>query len=140
MNKIRVLLAKIGQDSHDQGIKVVAAGLRDAGMEVIYTGLWQKTAAVVKAAMEEDVDVIGISSLSYEHLLVPRLLNELRGKGGNIPVIVGGVIPPDDAQVIKDAGVAEVFPPGSSIDSIVKYVRKIVAEQKPGKDLEAATS
>ena len=140
MNKIRVLLAKIGQDSHDQGIKVVAAGLRDAGMEVIYTGLWQKTAAVVKAAMEEDVDVIGISSLSYEHLLVPRLLNELRGKGGNIPVIVGGVIPPDDAQVIKDAGVAEVFPPGSSIDSIVKYVRKIVAEQKPSKDMEAATS
>ena len=140
MNKIRVLLAKIGQDSHDQGIKVVAAGLRDAGMEVIYTGLWQKTAAVVKAAMEEDVDVIGVSSLSYEHLLVPRLLNELRGKGGNIPVIVGGVIPPDEAQVIKDAGVAEVFPPGSSIDSIVKYVRKIVAEQKPSKYLEAATS
>ncbi|MDY7019350.1 MAG: cobalamin-dependent protein [Chloroflexota bacterium] len=140
MNKIRVLLAKIGQDSHDQGIKVVAAGLRDAGMEVIYTGLWQKTAAVVKAAMEEDVDVIGISSLSYEHLLVPRLLNELRGKGSNIAVIVGGVIPPDEAQVIKDAGVAEVFPPGSSIDSIVKYVRKIVTEQKPSKDLEAATS
>ena len=140
MYKIRVLLAKIGQDSHDQGIKVVAAGLRDAGMEVVYTGLWQKTAAVARAAMEEDVDVIGISSLSYEHLLVPKLLDELKGKGSNIPVIVGGVIPPDEAQVIKDAGVAEVFPPGSSIDSIVKYVRKIVAEQKPSKDLEAATS
>ena len=139
MKKVRVLLAKIGQDSHDQGIKVVAAGLRDAGMEVIYTGLWQKTTAVVKAALEEDVDVIGVSSLSYEHLLVPKLLDELREKGSNIPVIVGGVIPPDEARALKDAGVAEVFPPGSSVDSIVKYVKEIVTKEKPGEDLEAAT-
>jgi len=139
VKKVRVLLAKIGQDSHDQGIKVVAAGLRDAGMEVIYTGLWQKTTAVVKAALEEDVDVIGVSSLSYEHLLVPKLLDELREKGSNIPVIVGGVIPPDEARALKDAGVAEVFPPGSSVDSIVKYVKEIVTKEKPGEDLEAAT-
>ena len=128
MEKIRVLLAKIGQDSHDQGIKVVAAGLRDAGMEVIYTGLWQKTAAVVKAALEEDVDIIGVSSLSYEHLLVPKLIEELQGKGSNVPVIVGGVVPPDEVRFLKDAGVAEVFPPGSSIASIVNYVKKTVTE------------
>ena len=139
MKKIRVLLAKIGQDSHDQGIKVIAAGLRDAGMEVIYTGLWQKTGAVVKAALEEDVDVIGVSSLSYEHLLVPKLIDELREKASNIPVIVGGVIPPDEIRALKDAGVAEVFPPGSSVDSIVKCVKEIVTKEKPSKDSEAVT-
>ena len=124
--RIRVLMLVIGQDAHDRGAKVVTAALRDAGMEVIYTGPWQKTEGVAKMAIEEDVDIIGISSLSYDHVLIPRVIEELKKAGSDIPVIAGGVIPPDEAQALKDAGVAEVFLPGSSILSIVNCVKEIV--------------
>jgi methylmalonyl-CoA mutase C-terminal domain/subunit len=127
MNSIKVLLAKLGFDGHDRGVKVVATGLRDAGMEVVYIGPWQTPESVAKAAIEEDVDVIGISSLGYDHVLIPKLLTELKKVKSDIPVIVGGIIPPDEVHALKDAGVAEVFPPGSSMDSIVHFVRKIVS-------------
>ena len=129
--KIRVLLCKIGQDSHDQGVKVVAAALRDAGMEVIYTGPWQPLESVANMALQEDVDIVGVSCLNYEHLLIPklmRILDEKSQKG--IPLIAGGIIPPDEANELKDGGVKDIFPPGSHTQDIVKAVRAIVANQR----------
>ncbi|MDY6968117.1 MAG: cobalamin-dependent protein [Spirochaetota bacterium] len=125
--KIRVLLCKIGQDSHDQGVKVIAAALRDAGMEVIYTGPWQTLDSVANMALQEDVDIIGVSCLNYEHLLIPKLMSVLEEKlQGGIPLIAGGIIPPDDATSLKEAGVREIFPPGSNTEDIVKVVETIV--------------
>lgn len=120
----KVLVTKIGFDGHDRGSRVVAAGLRDAGMEVIYTPPWQEIAAVVKLATEEDVDVIGVSSLATDHLIVPKLMTALREAGlGDIAVVVGGIVPDEDERMLLDAGVSRVFHPGSSMAEIASCVR-----------------
>ncbi|MBI5923937.1 MAG: cobalamin B12-binding domain-containing protein [Betaproteobacteria bacterium] len=121
----KVLVTKIGFDGHDRGSRIVAAALRDAGMEVIYTPPWQEIAAVVKIAREEDVDVIGISSLATDHLIVPHLMGALRAAGlGGKCVIVGGIVPDEEVPLLLDAGVAKVFHPGSSMDEVVDFVRQ----------------
>ena len=128
MNQLipKVLVTKIGFDGHDRGSRVVAAGLRDAGMEVIYTPPWQEIAAVVKLATEEDVDVIGISSLATDHLIVPKLMAALREAGmSDIAVIVGDIVPDDDEQMLLEAGVSRVFHPGSAMADIAAFVRKL---------------
>lgn len=125
----KVLVTKIGFDGHDRGSRIVAAALRDAGMEVIYTPPWQEIATVVKLATEEDVDVIGISSLATDHLIVPKLMVALREAGlGDIAVIVGGIVPDDDEQMLLDAGVARVFHPGTPLSAITDYVREITPD------------
>ena len=122
----KVLITKIGFDGHDRGSRIVAAGLRDAGMEVIYTPPWQEIAAVVKLATEEDVDVIGISSLATDHLIVPKLMQALREAGlADVAVIVGGIVPDEDEQMLLDAGVARVFHPGATIAEIAGYINDI---------------
>ena len=122
----KVLVTKIGFDGHDRGSRVVAAGLRDAGMEVIYTPPWQEIATVVKLAMEEDVDVIGISSLATDHLIVPKLMDALRAAGmTDVAVIVGGIVPDQDEAMLMQAGVARVFHPGSSMADIANCVREL---------------
>jgi len=122
----KVLVTKIGFDGHDRGSRVVAAGLRDAGMEVIYTPPWQEIATVVKLALEEDVDVIGISSLATDHLIVPKLMVALREAGLNdVAVIVGGIVPDADEATLLEAGVARVFHPGSSMADIAAYVHEL---------------
>jgi methylmalonyl-CoA mutase C-terminal domain/subunit len=124
----KVLVTKIGFDGHDRGSRIVAAALRDAGMEVIYTPPWQEIAAVVKLATEEDVDVIGISSLATDHLIVPKLMAALREAGlGEVGVIVGGIVPDDDEQMLLDAGVARVFHPGTALADIATFVRAAAA-------------
>lgn len=128
---IRVLLAKLGLDSHTIGITVIAKALRDAGMEVIYTGLKQTPEMVVNAAIQEDADVIGISSLSAAHMRhVPRVAELLREQGaGDKLVIVGGVIPAEDAPALEAAGIAKIFTMGAKTDEIVAYVRAWWAER-----------
>ena len=122
----KVLVTKIGFDGHDRGSRVVAAGLRDAGMEVIYTPPWQEIATVVKLAIEEDVDVIGISSLATDHLIVPKLMDALRDAGmTDVAVIVGGIVPDQDEAVLLQAGVTRVFHPGSSMADIATFVRDL---------------
>jgi methylmalonyl-CoA mutase, C-terminal domain len=124
----RVLVTKIGFDGHDRGSRIVAAYLRDAGMEVVYTGPWQEVPAVVKLALEEDVDVIGVSSLATDHLLVPKLMAALGAAGlGHIRVVVGGIVPPEDETALKAAGVARIFHPGCARDEIVGEVRRLAA-------------
>jgi methylmalonyl-CoA mutase, C-terminal domain len=125
----KVLVTKIGFDGHDRGSRVVAAGLRDAGMEVIYTPPWQEIPTVVKLATEEDVDVIGISSLATDHLIVPKLMTALREAGlADVGVIVGGIVPDEDEQSLVDAGVARVFHPGSAMPEIAAFVRDLAAQ------------
>jgi len=121
---IRVLIAKPGLDGHDRGAKVVAAGLRDAGMEVIYTGLHQTPEMVSTAAVQEDVDVVGLSILSGAHLtLFPRIKQLLEDQGrGDILVIGGGIIPKDDIEQLEAQGVARLFGPGTSTSDIVQYI------------------
>ncbi len=123
--RIRVLVAKPGLDGHDRGAKVIARALRDAGMEVIYTGLRQTPEMIVSAAEQEDVDCIGLSILSGAHqAIVPRVIRLLRERGlGDVPVLVGGIIPDPDAAELKRQGVAEVFQPGTPLDSIVSFIR-----------------
>ena len=123
---VRILTAKVGLDGHDRGIKVISRALRDAGVEVIYTGLHQTPAQVVEAAVQEDVDGIGISLLSGAHMtLFPEVLRLLRERGGeDIVVFGGGIVPPDDALQLKSLGVDEVFTPGTSIRAIVEYVER----------------
>jgi methylmalonyl-CoA mutase C-terminal domain/subunit len=122
----KVLVTKIGLDGHDRGSRVVAAYLRDAGMEVIYTPPWQEIATVVKLAIEEDIDVIGISSLATDHLIVPKLMAALRAAGlGDVAVIVGGIVPDEDEAVLLASGVARVFHPGASLDEIAQCVRDL---------------
>jgi methylmalonyl-CoA mutase C-terminal domain/subunit len=124
----KVLVTKIGFDGHDRGSRVVAAGLRDAGMEVIYTPPWQEIPTVVKLALEEDVDVIGISSLATDHLIVPKLMDALREAGlGDIGVVVGGIVPDDEERSLLDAGVARVFHPGSAMADIAAFIRELAA-------------
>lgn len=123
--RAKVLITKIGFDGHDRGSRIVAAALRDAGMEVIYTPPWQDIANVVKIAREEDVDVIGISSLATDHLIVPQLMETLRAAGlGGKCVIVGGIIPDEEVPLLLAAGVAKVFHPGSAMDEVVAFVRQ----------------
>jgi methylmalonyl-CoA mutase C-terminal domain/subunit len=120
---IRVLVTKIGLDGHDRGSRIIAAYLRDAGQEVIYTPPWQEIDAVVRLALQEDVDIIGISSLATDHLIVPDLLRALRdNRLGHIGVIVGGIVPASEHQMLLDAGVAQIFGPGSSRQEIVDSV------------------
>lgn len=128
MNQVipKVLVTKIGFDGHDRGSRIVAAGLRDAGMEVIYTPPWQQIPAVVKLALEEDVDVIGISSLATDHLIVPKVMDALRTAGlGDVAVIVGGIVPDEDEKTLLESGVARVFHPGAALDDIARYVREV---------------
>ena len=126
--KIRVLVAKPGLDGHDRGVKVIARALRDAGMEVIYTGLRQTPEMIVSAALQEDVQVIGLSILSGAHnAIVPRVLELLReNKMDDVIVVIGGTIPEDDAARLKQLGVAAVFQPGAALDGIVEYIRNAV--------------
>lgn len=123
--RIRVLVAKAGLDGHDRGVKVIARALRDAGMEVIYTGLRQTPEMIVNAALQEDVQVVGLSILSGAHrAIVPRVMELLREKNMNdVLVVVGGTIPDGDAQELKKTGVTAVFQPGSSLDAIVELIR-----------------
>ena len=122
---IRVVLAKVGLDGHDRGIKVVARALRDAGMHVIYAGLWQAPEAVVRTVADEDADWLGLSLLSGAHLtLVPRVMDLLRAAGlGHVGVMVGGIVPEADVPKLQEMGVARVFGPGTSLDEIVAFLR-----------------
>jgi methylmalonyl-CoA mutase C-terminal domain/subunit len=126
MKKIRVLIAKPGLDGHDRGAKVVARALRDAGMEVIYTGLHQTPEMIVEAAIQEDVDVVGLSCLSGAHMtLFPRVVELLREKGaGDILVTAGGIIPDEDVPKLKEAGIAATFGPGTTLEEIIEFHRK----------------
>ncbi len=129
MNKIRVLIAKPGLDGHDRGAKVIARALRDAGMEVIYTGLRQTPEMVAEAALQEDVDAVGLSILSGAHLaLTPRVLALMRTNGqADVPVFVGGIIPAEDAEALRGMGVAAVFGPGTPMSAVVDAVRQATA-------------
>jgi methylmalonyl-CoA mutase C-terminal domain/subunit len=126
---IRVLVAKAGLDGHDRGARVVAAALRDAGMEVIYTGLRKSAEAIVEAAIQEDVDAIGISILSGAHMTIfPRVLTLMRDRGiGDVLLFGGGIIPAGDSAALKQMGVGELFTPGTSMQTIVEYIRERVA-------------
>jgi methylmalonyl-CoA mutase C-terminal domain/subunit len=126
--KIRVLVAKPGLDGHDRGAKVVARALRDAGMEVIYTGLRQTPEMVAEAALQEDVDAVGLSILSGAHMaLVPRVVELLKANGQqNVKIFLGGIIPDDDAKALQALGVSGIYGPGTPTDDIVKDVRKSV--------------
>ena len=123
--RIRVLVAKPGLDGHDRGAKVIARALRDAGMEVIYTGLRQTPEQIVNAALQEDVDAIGLSILSGAHMhLFPRIMDLKREKGlEDVMVFAGGIIPDQDIPRLKETGIAEIFPPGSSLEEIVAFVK-----------------
>jgi methylmalonyl-CoA mutase, C-terminal domain len=130
--KIRVLIAKPGLDGHDRGAKVIARALRDAGMEVIYTGLRQTPEMIAAAAAQEDVDVIGLSILSGAHnTLCPRLLELLREKQmEDVPVIIGGIIPEADLAGLKQAGIAAIFLPGTSTQEIVEFIQGRVGKNR----------
>ena len=127
--KLRVVIAKVGLDGHDRGAKVIARALRDAGMEVIYTGLHQTPEQIVETAIQEDADAVGISILSGAHMtLVPRIVELLRERGaGEVLVVVGGTIPAADVAELKELGVAEVFTPGAPTRDIVTFLQSRVA-------------
>ncbi len=130
---IRVLMGKVGLDGHDRGAKVVIAAMRDAGMEVIYSGLHQSPEALVRAAVEEDVDLIGISILSGSHnTLIPKVMKELKAeKMSKVPVFLGGIIPEADIPGLKKMGVKRVFTPGTSLKEITDWIKKDVSVSKP---------
>lgn len=136
--KIRVLLAKPGLDGHDRGIKVVAAALRDAGMEVIYTGLRQTPEMIVSAAVQEDVDAIGVSILSGAHMtLFPAILDELKKKGANdIMLFGGGIIPDDDKEELEKMGVAKIFTPGAPTEEAIKFLKGKIVARKSSDELK----
>jgi methylmalonyl-CoA mutase C-terminal domain/subunit len=127
---IRVLVAKVGLDGHDRGAKVIARALRDAGMEVIYTGLQQTPDMIAEAALQEDVQIIGLSILSGAHMtLVPRVVDSLKSHGlDDVKVIVGGIIPADDIEKLKEIGVKGVFGPGSKTEEIIGFIREQVTD------------
>lgn len=129
---IRVLVAKVGLDGHDRGAKVIATSLRDAGMEVIYTGLRQTPEMVVNAALQEDVDAIGISILTGAHnTIFPRILSLMREKGmDDVLVTGGGIIPPDDVKKLNEMGVGKLFTPGTSTSDIADYIKNWVKENR----------
>lgn len=126
--KIRVLVAKPGLDGHDRGAKVVARALRDAGMEVIYTGLQQTPEMIAEAALQEDVDVVGLSILSGAHMaLLPRIAQVLSQRGGaDILIVAGGIIPDEDVEPLKQAGIAAIYGPGTPTSEIVAFIREQV--------------
>ena len=126
--KIRVLVAKPGLDGHDRGAKVIARALRDAGMEVIYTGIRQTAEQIANAAIQEAVDIVGLSSLSGAHnALFPKVVQILKEKGAeDIIVFGGGIIPVDDIPILKKAGIREIFQPGASTEDIIKYIQETV--------------
>ena len=133
MNRpIRVLVAKVGLDGHDRGAKVIATALRDAGMEVIYTGLRQTPEMVVNAALQEDVDAIGVSILSGAHMTVfPRIMQLLKEKGMNdVLVTGGGIIPEDDMESLRGLGVGKLFAPGATTSEIATYIRECVSANR----------
>jgi methylmalonyl-CoA mutase C-terminal domain/subunit len=138
--KIRVLVAKVGLDGHDRGAKVLARFLRDAGFEVIYTGLHRTPQEVAMAAVEEDVDVVGISLHSGAHLaLVPKVISYIKEYGGDpeeLLILVGGIIPEDDIEELKKRGVDEVFIPGTPISEIVDYINENVRKKREAKKLK----
>ena len=124
--KIRVLMAKVGLDGHDKGALLVTSALRDAGMEVIYTGLRRKVQQVVNTAIQEDVDVVGISILSGAHLNVAtKIIDKMKDVGVDKPMIIGGVIPDEDIPKLKEIGVAEVFTQSSSYEDMIEFIQKI---------------
>ena len=129
--QIRVLVAKPGLDGHDRGAKVIARALRDAGMEVIYTGLRQTPEMIAEAALHEDVDIVGLSILSGAHkTLVPRVVELLRKQGqANVPVFVGGIIPEQDIPALKAAGTCEIFGPGTPTTAVVTAIRKALGRE-----------
>lgn len=129
--KIRVLVAKPGLDGHDRGAKVIARALRDAGMEVIYTGLRQTPEMIAAAALQEDVDAVGISILSGAHnTLCPRIVDLLRENGmDDTLILVGGIVPQEDISILKQKGVSEIFLPGTSTEDIVKFINENVKAQ-----------
>ncbi|HOG47088.1 MAG TPA: cobalamin B12-binding domain-containing protein [Anaerolineae bacterium] len=131
--KIRVLVAKPGLDGHDRGAKVVARALRDAGMEVIYTGLRQTPEMIAEAALQEDVDVVGLSILSGAHMaLLPRIAELLRVDGmADVIIVAGGIIPDEDVPALEAAGVARVFGPGTPTDEIAAFIQGAVAQRRP---------
>jgi methylmalonyl-CoA mutase, C-terminal domain len=130
---LRVLIAKPGLDGHDRGAKVIARALRDAGMEVIYTGLRQTPEMIAEAALHEDVDAIGLSVLSGAHMaLVPRTLGLLQQQGqGHVPVLIGGIIPDEDVPTLKQMGVAAVFGPGTSTQDVIDAFRQTAVQRPP---------
>jgi len=130
MKKIRVLIAKPGLDGHDRGAKVVTHALRDAGMEVIYTGLRQTPEMIVEAALQEDVDVVGLSILSGAHTtLFPRIINLLKETGlDDVLVVAGGIIPDEDVPALNELGIRGIFGPGTSTQDIVQFIRKEMGE------------
>lgn len=130
--KIRILIAKAGLDGHDRGAKVIAAALRDAGMEVIYTGLRQTPEMIVEAALQEDVDAIGISILSGAHMtILPKVLNLMKEKGlDDVLLTGGGIIPAEDLAKLKAMGTGELFTPGARTIEIIEYIKKWFAENK----------
>ena len=134
----RVIVTKIGFDGHDRGSRVIAACLRDAGMEVIYTPPWQEIGAVVKLALEEDADVIGISSLATDHLIVPKLMEALRSAGlADVQVIVGGIVPHKDEAKLLESGVARVFHPGTSLDEVVAQVQALTVKRREMQEVQS---
>ena len=130
--KIRVVVAKPGLDGHDRGAKIIARALRDAGMEVIYTGLHQTPEQIAATVIQEDADAVGLSILSGAHMtLVPRVVELLKEQGvEDVVVTVGGTIPADDAPELKKLGIAEVFTPGASTDEIVDFIRNAIDERR----------
>lgn len=127
MSGERILIAKVGLDGHDRGIKVVARILRDAGFEVIYTGLFQTPETVAAAAVDEDVDAIGLSMLSGAHMtLAPLVVSEVRKRGIDIPVVVGGIVPDHDLAALHEAGIAAVFTPGATAEQIVAELQEVL--------------
>lgn len=135
--KIRVLLAKPGLDGHDRGIKVIAAAFRDAGMEVIYTGLRQTPKMIVDAAIQEDVDAVGISILSGAHMtLFPAILDEMKAQGADdIILFGGGIIPDDDKDELEKLGVAKVFTPGAPTEEAIAFLKREVSKRKSDEPL-----
>lgn len=133
-NKIRVLIAKPGLDGHDRGAKVIARALRDAGMEVIYTGLRQTPEMIASAASQEDVDVIGLSILSGAHnILCAELVRLLQSKGiDDVPIVIGGIIPETDIPGLQKIGIAGVFPPGTSTQQVVEFIRELASRRQAG--------
>jgi methylmalonyl-CoA mutase C-terminal domain/subunit len=131
--KIRVLVAKPGLDGHDRGAKVVASAFRDAGMEVVYTGLHQTPEMIVEAAIQEDVDIVGLSILSGAHMaLFPKILKLLKEQGADDKLVIGGgIIPDEDVESLKEMGIAEIFKPGTPTRQIVDYVKDALASH-PG--------
>lgn len=127
--KIRVLMSKVGLDGHDRGIKVISGYLREAGMEVVYLGRFQTPESIVNTAIQEDVDIIGVSCLDGEHLpFTPKILGLLKKNKADIPVIVGGVIPKKDVPLLKKMGVGGVFTPGTPLKDIVEHIRDTVGK------------